>query len=220
MAGLVAIFVRRSRAEQVPLEELADEDLMVRYASGDVAAFEVLLERHRAPIFNFVLRSCRRKDTAEELLQEVFLRVVRRAGSYQRKAKFTTWLYTIARNLCIDHARRMSHRKEKSLDEPARGPATHDKGEPGISRVPARGPGPERRLLDGQIANALYAALDELPEEQREVFLMREKDNLKFREIAEIMGIPEPTVKSRMRYALEFLRGRLGAFQERAEAAP
>jgi len=192
---------------------------MVRYAAGDVAAFEVLLERHRTPVFNFVLRSCRRKDIAEELLQETFLRVVRRAGGYRRKAKFTTWLYTIARNLCIDHARRMSHRKEKSLDEPARGAAQGD-GEPGVCRIPARSPGPERRFLDGQMANTLYAALDELPEEQREVFLMREKDNLKFREIAEITGVPEPTVKSRMRYALEFLRARLGAFQETAEATP
>ena len=211
----MAIFGRRAQTAEVPLEELADEDLMVRYATGDVAAFEVLLERHRTPVFNFVLRSCRRKDVAEELLQEIFLRVVKQAGGYKRKAKFTTWLYTIARNLCIDHARRMTHRREKSLDVPAGGSEADSGGTPLVSLVPDRGPGPDRMAADRQFSGALYEALDELPEEQREVFLMREKQNLKFREIAEIVGVPENTVKSRMRYALEFLRLRL---QDHAEA--
>ena len=211
----MAIFGRRTQTADIPLGELADEDLMVRYASGDVAAFEVLLERHRAPVFNFALRSCRRKDVAEELLQEIFLRVVKQAGGYKRKAKFTTWLYTIARNLCIDHARRMTHRREGSLDVSA-GSDSDEGGTPLVSLVPDRGPGPERQIVDRQFSGALYEALDELPDEQREVFLMREKQNLKFREIAQIVGVPENTVKSRMRYALEFLRLRLQDHQEAA----
>ncbi len=191
---------------------------MVRYASGDVSAFEVLLERHRTPVFNFVLRSCRRKDVAEELLQEVFLRVVKLASGYRRKAKFTTWLYTIARNLCIDHARRMTHRREKSLDEPAGGQSSDTGAQPLVALVPDKGPGPQQQLEDQQFAGALYEALDELPEEQAEVFLMRERQNLKFREIAQILGVPENTVKSRMRYALESLRGRLEEFREPLQA--
>ncbi len=214
----MAIFGRRAQTVQIPLGDLADEDLMVRYAAGDVASFEVLLERHRTPVFNFVLRSCRRKDVAEELLQEIFLRVVKQAGGYKRKAKFTTWLYTIARNLCIDHARRMTHRQEKSLDEPAGGRSAGDTtGAPLVSLVPDKGSGPESLLADRQFAGALYEALDELPEEQREVFLMRERQNLKFREIAQIVGVPENTVKSRMRYALEYLRERLQEFQAPAQ---
>lgn len=211
----MAIFGRRTQSVQAPLRDLADEDLMVRYGSGDVASFEVLLERHRTPVFNFVLRSCRRKDVAEELLQEIFLRVVKQAGGYQRQAKFTTWLYTIARNLCIDHARRMTHRTESSLDVPA-GSESDSGGAPLVTLVPDEGSGPERQIADREFSGALYAALDDLPEEQREVFLMREKQNLKFREIAQIMGVPENTVKSRMRYALEFLRLRLKDYSEAA----
>jgi RNA polymerase sigma-70 factor (ECF subfamily) len=203
----VGLFRRRETKPEVPLEELADEDLFERYGGGDVRAFEVLLERHRKPVFNFVLRSVRSVETAEDLLQEVFLRLVRKAEGYTRRAKFTTWMYTIARNLCVDHARKMKHRNHASLDRPIGG--GEDDGRTYLSLVAEKGPGPEGKLADQQIAGRLYAALEELPEEQREVFLMREHLDLKFREIAEIVGCPENTVKSRMRYALEFLRREL-----------
>ncbi len=189
---------------------------MEGYGRGEVRAFEILLERHRKPVFNFLLRSTRRKDTAEDLLQEVFLRVVRQAGSYRRKAKFTTWLYTIARNLCIDHARKMSHRKESSLDAPIGG---EDGGQTYVSLVPDNRPRQDRRLADREFAGKLYEALEALPSEQREVFLMRQYQHLKFREIADIIGCPENTVKSRMRYALEALRKQLGEFRESARMA-
>ncbi|MFU8807147.1 MAG: sigma-70 family RNA polymerase sigma factor, partial [Bradymonadaceae bacterium] len=104
-------------APVLPLEEVCDEDLMLRYAEGDIEAFGVLLARHERPLYNFILRSCRRKDTAEEILQEVFLRVVKSAPNYRKTAKFTTWLYTVARNLCIDRARKTSKRVEISLDQ-------------------------------------------------------------------------------------------------------
>lgn len=216
LMGPLVGFLRRRRAVSGPLEDVPDEDLMERYGRGEVRAFEVLLERHRKPVFNFLLRSARRPETAEDLLQEVFLRVVRQAGSYRRQAKFTTWLYTIARNLCIDHARKMSHRKEASLDAPVGG--GEDEGRTYVQLVPDREPDPDGRLSDRQLASRLYEALDLLPEEQREVFLMREYQQLKFREIAEIVGIPENTVKSRMRYALESLRRSLAEFHEAAEA--
>jgi len=214
--GPLVGFLRRRKASSGPLEELPDEDLMQRYGRGDVRAFEILLERHRKPIFNFLLRSTRRPDTAEDLLQEVFLRVVRKAGTYRRQAKFTTWLYTIARNLSIDHARKMSHRKEASLDAPVGG--CEGEGQTYVNLVPDKRPIADRRISNRQFAARLYEALDGLPEEQREVFLMRQFQQLKFREIAEIVGIPENTVKSRMRYALEALRRHLGEFREVAEA--
>ena len=98
--------------------DTADEDLMVMYQKGEVRAFEVLLTRHRKPVFNFILRFVGDKETAEDLLQEAFMRVIKGAEAYKRQAKFTTWLYTIARNLCVDQTRRRKHRKHASLDAP------------------------------------------------------------------------------------------------------
>src|SRR5215203_2371495 len=100
------------------ITDQADEDLMVMYQKGEVRAFEVLLSRHRKPVYNFILRFVGDKETAEDLLQEAFLRVIKGADAYKRQAKFTTWLYTIARNLCVDQSRRRKHRKHASLDAP------------------------------------------------------------------------------------------------------
>src|SRR5579864_8489656 len=100
------------------LDTLADEALMLRYREGEVRAFEVLLTRHRKPVFNFILRFVHDAAQAEDLLQETFLRVIKGAETYERQAKFTTWLYTIARNLCVDASRRGKHRKAASLDAP------------------------------------------------------------------------------------------------------
>src|SRR6476469_10303919 len=96
----------------------ADEDLMGIYQKGEVRAFEVLLSRHRRPVYNFILRYVGDKETAEDLLQETFMRVIKGSDAYKRQAKFTTWLYTIARNLCVDQTRRRKHRKHASLDAP------------------------------------------------------------------------------------------------------
>ena len=97
------------------LHDEADEDLMVQYQQGEVRAFEILLSRHRKPVFNFILRFIGERETAEDLLQETFMRVIKGADAYKRQAKFTTWLYTIARNLCVDQTRRRKHRRHASL---------------------------------------------------------------------------------------------------------
>ncbi|QDG52508.1 RNA polymerase sigma factor [Persicimonas caeni] len=196
--------------EEKPLDEMSDEDLMLSYADGNVGAFEVIVSRHEKPLFHFILRSCGNRDRAEEILQEVFLRVIKYSDNYKPTAKFTTWVYTIARNLCIDKARKRSRATEISLDQP-------------------RGSDPDgqslgERLADGGASAApveydrsafrekLMAALDELPDEQREVFMLREFSGLKYREIAEAVGVKVPTVKSRMRYALQALRGHLADY--------
>jgi len=185
------------------LADETDEALMVRYQEGQAKAFEVLLGRHRRPIFNFILRYVGLRDVAEDLVQETFLRVIKAAGSYRAQAKFTTWLYTIARNLCTDQSRRAKHRKARSLDAPLSNDA-----EAGTLQdvIPSDEPGAERGAMDAQFRGVLASALASLSEEQREVFLMRELSGMPFREIAEVVGAPENTVKSRMRYALEKLR--------------
>jgi RNA polymerase sigma-70 factor (ECF subfamily) len=200
------------------LRDESDEALMARYQRGEVRAFEVLLARHRGPLYNFILRFTNHPAVAEDLLQEAFLRVVKGAESYQRNAKLTTWLYTIARNLCVDASRRAKHRRATSLEQPLdrhRGEGSAVLGD-GIAD---RGAGVDRQAMSTELRGRIEHAVGRLVDEQREVFMMREILNLPFKEIAEITGVPENTVKSRMRYALEKLRADLQDFAELARAA-
>ncbi len=200
------------------LRDEADEALMLRYQQGEVRAFEILLTRHRRPVFNFILRFVGSREIAEDLLQDTFLRVIKGADKYERKAKFTTWLYTIARNLCVDQSRRQKHRKAQSLDAPL------SKGSEGggtlLDVVPGNEMGSDRKAASRELHQRLHNAIATLSEEQREVFLMREFLDMPFKQIADVVGVPENTVKSRMRYALEKLRLELHEFQAMAKALP
>ena len=183
----------------------ADEVLLLAYRAGDVRAFERLVARHEKPVWNFIRRFVGDPTTAEDLLQEVFLRVVKSADEWRGSAKFSTWLYTIARNLTVDHARRAVHRDATSLDGPERSDADtslHD-------RIASVAPGADSVVADRQTKVRIDDAIATLPAEQREVFLMREVMEMPFAEIATAVGASEPTVKSRMRYALEKLRAAL-----------
>jgi RNA polymerase sigma-70 factor, ECF subfamily len=197
--------------------DAADEDLMVLYQKGEVRAFELLLTRHRKPVYNFILRFVGDKETAEDLLQEAFVRVIKGAEAYKRQAKFTTWLYTIARNLCVDQTRRRKHRKHASLDAPM---DTGDDSGTLLDVIPGSEMASDRQSLNKQLHETMHRAISALSEEQREVFLMREFLDLPFKQIAEIVGVPENTVKSRMRYALEKLRLDLDEYKDVAKAAP
>lgn len=193
-----------------------NETLMLRFRTGDVRAFEILLQRHRHSIYEFVLRSVGPHNTAqaEDLTQETFLRVVKQASTYEQRAKFTTWLFTLARNLCIDASRRQKHRKAQSLD------ATDEEGHSLLDRTASSGLAVDRQAIGQQLKERLEAAISELPDDQREVFLMRESADLSFKEIADVIGVSENTVKSRMRYALEKLRASLDEYQDMARALP
>jgi RNA polymerase sigma-70 factor, ECF subfamily len=202
---------------------MTDEALMAAYQKGDLGAFAELVARHERRLWNFLRRFVRNPATAEDLLQELFLRVVKSAPEWQPTAKVTTWMYTIARNLCTDHARRAVHRDAASLDGGGR---SEDSGaQPLMDRIPAPGQGTDREAIGKEIAARIDVAVAALPLEQREVFLMREVMEMPFAEIAAAVGASEPTVKSRMRYALERLRVALeelrdvasGGAAERAE---
>jgi RNA polymerase sigma-70 factor (ECF subfamily) len=195
----------------------ADEDLMVRYQRGEVRAFEILLGRHRKSVFNFILRYVGDKETAEDLLQETFMRVIKGAEAYKRQAKFTTWLYTIARNLCVDQTRRRKHRRHASLDAPMASDA--DSGTL-LDVIPGSEMASDRKTVNKQLYTRLQGAIAALGDEQREVFLMREFLDMPFKQIAEVVGVPENTVKSRMRYALEKLRLDLDEYKDLAKAVP
>jgi RNA polymerase sigma-70 factor (ECF subfamily) len=188
--------------------ERSDEELMLAFKSGEARAFEALVRRHRAPVFNFILRFTGQRARAEDLLQETWLKVVRSAEGYEPKARFTTWVYTIARNLCVDSARKESYRNADSLDAPAGGVSEGD-GRMLGEVLPDGGASPERGAHNTRLRPLLERALRSLPEEQREVFILREYSGVPFKEIAQVTGTSENTVKSRMRYALETLRRRL-----------
>lgn len=200
----------QSGGEAAAPKDRSDEQLMLDYAGGDVAAFEELVSRHERPLFFFILRSCGRRELAEEILQEVFFKVIKASDRYKPTAKFTTWVYTIARNLCVDKARKRNRVDETSLDKPAgqdadASPLVELLADPNAT---ASGVEYERQAFRRKLNDALQA----LPNDQREVFILREFSGLKFHEIAEAVGCKVPTAKSRMRYALEALRGHLADY--------
>ncbi len=194
-----------------------DEALLARYRRGDAAAFRALVRKHQRPLYNFALRQVHTPSTAEDIVQEVFVRVVQNVATFKEEARFTTWAYTIARNLCIDHLRKRVHRRHASLDAPQSegeggdGPTLGDK-------VAGTTAGADRVAIGKQLQTHIAAAVEKLPDDQREVFLMRQLGELPFKDIAEIIGIPENTVKSRMRYALERLQAALAEFEDYAKA--
>jgi RNA polymerase sigma-70 factor (ECF subfamily) len=196
--------------------EATDEALMLRFQAGDKAAFRVLLERWSERLYAFCYRQVREEDASRDVVQDCFVRVVRNASTFRAEARFSTWVFTIARNLCLDRARRMKFRRTTSLDAPL---GDDPQGATLMERVADDRPLADARTDDRRFSVRLDAALSALPEEQREIFLMRELDGLKFREIADVLGIPENTVKSRMRYALEGLRKQLGDLADLGGAA-
>lgn len=199
------------------VNDATDEVLMVRFQRGERAAFATLVRRHQTGLFNFALRHVGAKATAEEVVQDAFVRVVQNAADFKNEARFTTWVYTILRNLCVDHLRRRALRRHPSLDEPR---ASHD-GNDGptlLEQTADPGIGVERQATGTELKERITEAVDTLPDEQREVFLLREVSNLPFKEIALITGVPENTVKSRMRYALERLQQALCDYEEYARA--
>jgi RNA polymerase sigma-70 factor, ECF subfamily len=177
--------------------EDTDEALVARYQRGDVTAFELLLDRHRRGVFRFLSRYVGDPGRADDLAQDCWLRFIGAVPRWKDGGRFKSWLYAVARNLATDAARRAAHRDHHPLAATARGrrPGDEDGDAPACA--------PEGDVL---LRSALQRAITALPDEQREVFLLREYEGITFAEIAEITGAPLPTVKSRMRYALEALR--------------
>jgi RNA polymerase sigma-70 factor (ECF subfamily) len=194
-------------------EACSDEQLLGLYVRGELPAMAILVTRYQRPLFTFLVRMCGEPSRAEDLVQDVFLRMIEHAETFEGGAKLKTWLYRIARNLCIDDMRRRKHRRHASLD------AEHDAGDDRTlhDRLAAKQPGAERQSVSSELSARMLDAIDKLPDDQREVFLLRQVQALQFREIAEITAVSENTVKSRMRYALERLQGALAEYRDYAE---
>lgn len=181
---------------------LTDEMLMVRYKRGDREAFSLIVRRYEQRLFTFAFRYVRDREVAREVTQEAFLRVVKAAGEFRHEARFSAWIFSMLRNLCVDELRRSQNRPQRLIGSASEGPA--------LEPVAATRNGEEGATL-AELRHSIQKAVDDLPEDQREVFLLREVAELPFAEIAQITGATENTTKSRMRYALERLQRLLEA---------
>ncbi|MFY3385966.1 sigma-70 family RNA polymerase sigma factor [Paracidovorax sp. MALMAid1276] len=178
---------------------------MLRFAAGSMGAFDVLYARHELAVWRFVFRSVRVQAVADDLLQDVWFAVVRNAARYEVKAKFRTWLFTLAHHRLVDHLR--TAKDHASLDA-----SDDDTRRMADTLVADSGFGPLRQLQSREQAAALIAAVEALPLEQREAFLLQAEGDLSVQEIAEATGVPFETAKSRLRYARASLRQHLKEF--------
>jgi RNA polymerase sigma-70 factor, ECF subfamily len=191
-----------------PGEELTDAGVMLRVKTGDQAAFEYLVEKYRRPMVNFMYRLSHNAAAAEDLAQEVFLRVYRSREKYEASAKFTTWLYRIATNLAMNHVRDTRHErpdKLASLDD--------SDEETGLKiDIADSVPTAEETILRRERLQAIRARVQALPERQRMAVIMHKYQQMDYRQIGEVLKLSESATKSLLFRAYESLREQLKEF--------
>jgi RNA polymerase sigma-70 factor (ECF subfamily) len=182
---------------------ISDEALMAGYAAGDISAFEQLYARHELPLWRYLLRQCRDRATADELMQEVWFAVTREAPRFRSDGRFAPWLYTIARHRVIDRHR--AEHPAQSLD------AIADEGDEPLAAQLAdeHSPSPLATSEQTEQGQAILAALSKLPPEQREAFVLQAEADFSVEDIARITGTTFETAKSRLRYARDKLKALL-----------
>lgn len=171
------------------MRERTDEQLMAAYAGGDMQAFELLYERHRGPLYRYLLRLVNDAATANDLYQSSWERVILNRRRYRPSGPFRAWIYRIAHNQAMDHFRRAQPVSGRSPDD-----------------LEAGEPGPDAVVQDEELAARLSAAVGSLPAEQREALLLKLEAGLDLASIAEVTGVNPETAKSRLRYAVAKLR--------------
>ena len=200
--------IRGELAEPVVLEMLSDAEVMLRVATGDDPAFDYLVEKYRRPMISFMYRMTHNQAVAEELAQEVFLRVYRSRQSYEASAKFTTWLYRIATNLAVNHARDTKHERPENtvnIDEPdTETGMTVDVADAGLNA--------EQTILRRERLAAIREQVEALPERQRMAVLMHKYQNMDYKQIAAVLKLSESATKSLLFRAYETLRETLKQF--------
>jgi RNA polymerase sigma-70 factor (ECF subfamily) len=204
----IAAVSHTARAMPVALDVARDEELMLAYANGDAAAFDVLYSRHKGGIYRYVLRHCGNAGLADELFQDIWMNAIRVRASYAPTAKFTTWLYTLARNRIVDHWRAKGHALLMSIDG-------DESMRSEVDALPASiHDEPHVRADNRELATRLKASLAALPPAQRDAFMLQHEGGLSLSEIATLTGVGAETVKSRLRYATAKLRSELGELRE------
>jgi RNA polymerase sigma-70 factor, ECF subfamily len=189
-------------------DAVSDVDVMLRVKKGDESAFAYLVQKYRRPMVGFMYRLCHNSATAEELAQEVFLRVYRARTSYEPSAKFTTWLYRIATNLAVNHARDTRHERPENtlrLDEPDQETGkTPDLADDSLTA--------EEQILKRERLAAIRSKVNALPERQRVAVIMHKYQQMDYREIAGVLKLSESATKSLLFRAYETLREQLKEF--------
>ena len=182
-----------------------DAALMLRVKQGDMAAFEDLVEKYRQPVMNLIFRTLPDATEAEDLAQNVFVQVFKAAERYRVSAKFSTWLYTIARNLCLNEIRRRSRHPADSLD------ASHpdDEGQPLRQYEDTHSTAPPDASLNRELVEKVDQAVAELPENQRTALMLCREEELSYEEIAEVLGCSLSATKSLIHRARETLKAKL-----------
>jgi len=177
----------------------ADSDV-ARLRRGDLDALSQLISRYQNRLYRYLLRIVRQPSEAEDLFQQTWLRVVEKIRAFDPNRSFEAWLFTLARNLTIDHLRRV---RPESLDEPVSDGAS---SESATDRLTSREPAPSDRVFASERTNQIASAMAELPVMYREVLALRFEEEMKIEEIAHVVGAPLSTVKTRLRRSLEQLR--------------
>ena len=181
------------------MDKLIDDEMLVaQFKSGSQKAFDELMKRHERRIFGYLLRSVRNYEDAEELTLEVFFKAYRALGSWEPKAKFSTWLYTIASNLSIDYHRSKSRKPVFMLED-------EDVIEKRLVATDISS-NPERHLEDKECGRIIREAVDELSSKQKAVFMLTRYEGLQIKEVAETLGIAEGTVKIHLHRAMKKLQ--------------
>jgi RNA polymerase sigma-70 factor (ECF subfamily) len=182
-----------------------DAVLMLRVKRGDRAAFADLVEKYKQPVLNFIYRTLRDETEAEDLAQNVFLQVYKSRSRYRRTAKFSTWLFTIARNVCLNELRRRSRHPAESIEE------THadNEDQPQRQYEDKSQMAPPEKLLHGELAQKIEEALAELPENQRSAILLCRQDELSYEEIAGVLACSLSATKSLIHRSRETLKEKL-----------
>lgn len=168
--------------------QMSDEQLVEAFQAGHLAAYDELVSRWQSKIRGAVWRVLGSTEDAADITQEAFLRAFRGLKAFKREAKFSSWIYQIALNLCRDSLRRKKGKSYVSLDEP----------EPQFPALVSKGPSPLELSEGSQLADRVRMAIQKLSEEQREVIILKEYEGLTFAEIAETLGLPTSTVKTRL----------------------
>lgn len=195
--GSPALFTTAPLAYAHPMGHIPEDSaLMLRYKEGDTGAFETLYRRHNDALYRYLLRLCRHPATAEDIFQDVWGKIINARANYRPTAKFTTFMYRVAHNCFIDHARRNKRHANSAELEPDLHADASELPETLVERSLAR----ERLML----------ALQNLPEEQRDAFLLHEEAGLGIDQIASVTGCNRETAKSRLRYAVKKLRDAIG----------
>lgn len=178
---------------------------MLQVQRGDLAAFEQLVERYRQPIHNFIQRTLQDPTESEDVAQQTFVQAWKAAARYQATARFSTWLFTIARNLCLNELRRRGRHPAESIDAPIEsesGPVARDYED-------RRHPGLEEQVLLGELSQRIEEALAALPENQRSAILLFREQDLAYEDIARILGVSLSATKSLIHRGRETLKARL-----------